>query len=319
MGSEYPRNSFRAFVLSGERRPLVVTDKNPLVEGDSEGQRDALGRVIVPRSETRRGNHRGGDRHRLTGEKAFANWAGKSHQVEVINLSSGGAMIRADFAPHLWDMVELRLGEGPGLEGAVRWLKDGCIGLEFAHETKIDCDPEQRAALLLEVIQRSFPDLKVELEAVPAKHVGDPEPEESEEEDLGNRGEKRHPLIWMGEIHYAHDSNPVRLRNVSEGGALLDIATDYPVGAEILLDLGDAGQFFATIQWICGDQAGLRFVKPFDIGCLAKARPDMAPHSWTVPSFLESEDDEDDSPWHVKWSRSSIAEIRTELEGYLKR
>ncbi|HET6943488.1 MAG TPA: hypothetical protein VFH89_15150, partial [Sphingomicrobium sp.] len=119
-------------------------------------------------------------------------------------------------------------------------------------------------------------------------------------------------------IHYAHDSNPVRLRNVSAGGALVDVAVDYPLGAEVMLDLGDAGQFFTTIQWVCGDQAGLRFVQPFDIACLANARPDVMPHSWTVPSFLTDESD-DDSPWHEKWSRSSIEEIRTDLEGYLKR
>jgi hypothetical protein len=222
-------------------------------------------------------------------------------------------MVRCGFALKLWDMVELRLGDGPGLEGAVRWIKGGSIGLEFAHETKIECDPKQRAELLLAVIQRSFPDDEVRLDAPFVE-----EAPEVEDEDLGNRDEKRHPLIWKGEIHYAHDSNPVRLRNVSAGGALVDVAVDYPLGAEVMLDLGDAGQFFTTVQWVCGDQAGLRFVQPFDIACLANARPDVMPHSWTVPSFLTDEAD-DDSPWHEKWSRSSIEEIRTDLEGYLKR
>src|SRR6185436_14267411 len=124
------------------------------------------------------------------------------------------------------------------LHGAVRWIKGDSIGLEFAHETRIECDREQRAELLLAVIQRSFPD-EVRLE--------EPHPEEGREEveeDLGNRDEKRHPLIWKGEIHYAHDSNPVRLRNISAGGALVDVAVDYPLGAEVLLDLGNAGQYF---------------------------------------------------------------------------
>ena len=309
MGVEGTRNSFRAAVLHGERKPLVVTDKNPRFEG----QGDDLDGVRISRSETRRGDHRGGDRHRLDGEKQTAVYAGKTHAVEVVNLSRGGAMIRCDFAPKLWDLVELKLGAGPGLEAAVRWIKGDSIGLEFAHETKLDCSPEERSALLLEVIQRSFPD---------EIHLGDPEvaevEEEREEEDLGARDAKRHPLIWKGEIHYAHDSNPVRLRNVSTGGALVDVAVDYPTGAEVLLDLGNAGQFFAVIQWTCGDQAGLRFTKPFDIACLANARPDVTPHSWSAPTFLDREAD-DDSAWHENWSRSSIAEIRNELEGYLKR
>ena len=85
----------------------------------------------------------------------------------------------------------------------------------------------------------------------------------------------------------------------------------------MLLDLHAAGQFFATVMWSCGDQVGLRFTKPFDIHCLANARPEVTPHSWSVPSFLDVE--EDDSPWHAQWSRSSIAELHSELEGFLKR
>lgn len=309
MGVEGTRNSFRAAVIGGERKPLVVTDKNP----QFEGQGDELDRVRVPRSETRRGDHRGGDRHRLDAETQAAVYNGKTHSVEVVNLSRGGAMIRCSFAPRLWDLIELKLGDGPSLEAAVRWIKGDSIGLEFAHETKLDCSSEERAALLLAVIQRSFPD-EVRLDQPEGVEVE----EEREEEDLGARDEKRHPLIWKGEIHFAHDSNPVRLRNVSAGGALVDVAVDYPLGAEVLLDLGDAGQYFAIVQWICGDEAGLRFTTPFDIACLANARPDITPHSWNVPTFLNRDQDED-SAWHENWSRSSIAEIRSELEGYLKR
>ena len=154
MGVEATRNSFRAAVLRGEKKPLIVTDKNPR----SEGEHDALDGVRVPRAETRRGDHRGGDRHRLEGETASAIYDGHSNDVEIVNLSRGGAKIRCKFKPRLWDMVELRFGEGPGLEGAVVWIKGDCIGMEFAHETKLDCSPEQRDALLLDVIQRNFPD-----------------------------------------------------------------------------------------------------------------------------------------------------------------
>ena len=308
MGVEATRNSFRAAVIGGVKTPLIVTDKNPRFEGEE----DALDGVRVPRAETRRGDHRGGDRHRLEGETAKAIYRKKAHDVEIVNLSRGGAKIRCDFKPRLWDMIELRFGEGPGLEGAVVWIKGDSMGLEFAHETKLDCSPEERAALLLDVIQRSFPD-EISLDD-PYSDVE----EAQDEEDLGARDEKRHPLIWKGEIHYAHDSNPVRLRNVSQGGALVDIAVDYPLGAEVRLDLGDAGQFFVTVQWICGDQAGLRFVQPFDLSCLANARPDLTPHSWNVPTFLDR-DDSEDSAWDDRWGRSSIAEIRQDLEGYLKR
>ena len=68
-------------------------------------------------------------------------------------------MIRADFTPRLWERVDLIFGEGAEIECAVRWIRDDRVGLEFAHETRIDCDPQARDALLREVIHRSFPDV----------------------------------------------------------------------------------------------------------------------------------------------------------------
>jgi hypothetical protein len=310
MSAEQPRNSFRASVLRGEKVPLVVIDKAPR-RGRSK---DTIDAELVARSEPRRANHRGKDRHRLISERATAFHRGKRHKVELVNLSAGGAMIRGAFKPRLWDMLELELADGPRFEGAVRWIKDDQVGIEFAHETLIDCDPKKRAEVLLEVIQRSFPDQKVSLE-----HEHEGEIVEQPEEDLGNRGEKRHPLIWKGEIHYAFDSNPVRLRNVSAGGALLDVMTFYPVGAEIMLDLGGAGQFEAVVTWGHEDQVGVKFKQPFAIECLANARPEVTPQSWNVPDFLDRAADEDDTPWSSNWSRSSIAEFREDLEGFLKR
>lgn len=307
MSAVQPRNSFRAAVLRGEKPELVVTDKDP-----QRGNAQAVKGLLVSRAETRRSDHRGKDRHRLTSESVTARYKNKKHKAELINLSSGGAQIRCAFKPRLWEIVELDLGGGPQFEGAVRWIKGDRVGLEFAHETRIECGSKERAELLLEVIQRSFPD---------QTSIDGPEPEEivaEPQEDLGARVEKRHPLIWKGEIHYAFDTKPVRLRNVSEGGALIEVSTFYPVGAEVMLDLGDAGQFDALVTWGEEDQVGLKFAKAFDIACLAKARPDVTPQSWQVPGFLDGRV-EDDSPWHTKWKRSSIAEIRTELEGYLKR
>ena len=313
MTDQSPRNSFRAAVLRGERRPLLVEEKQPRREGPP----DALDGLLVPRSEIRRSDHRDQDRHRLTGESATARYKRQPYEVELINLSAGGAMIRADFAPHLWDIVELELGEGTRLEAAVRWIKGDRIGLEFAHETRIECDPETRAALLLEVIQRSFPDVPVELE-VPADPIAAAPAAEKDEEDLGNRTELRHPLVWSGQILFAFESNPVRLRNISSGGALVDVEMIYPVDSEVMLDLGEAGQLDATVSWAHGDQVGLRFSKPFDLACLAKLRPDLTPYRWQRPSFLDPSQNEAGNPWESEWGHSSLSTLRTELEGFLK-
>ena len=313
MTDQSPRNSFRAAVLRGERRPLLVEEKQPRLEGPH----DALDGVQVPRSEARRGDHRDQDRHRLSGETATARHLGQTHEVELINLSAGGAMIRANFSPHLWDLIELELGDGPRLEAAVRWIKGDRIGLEFAHETRLECDPETRAALLLDVIQRSFPDVPIELEA-PDAPVEMVPVNKQQEEDLGNRAELRHPLVWSGQIIFAFESNPVRLRNISSGGALVDVGMIYPVGSDVVLDLAEAGQLDATVSWANGDQAGLRFSAPFDLACLAKLRPDLTPHRWARPSFLDPSEEEDSSPWDDKWGRSSLSSLRSELEGFLR-
>ena len=149
MSYEYRPNSFRASVLRGEKQPLLVSEKHPKQEGSAD-----LTGSVVPREEVRRSDHRDADRHRLVDQLAVLTLDGDKHTVEVNNLSAGGAMIRCGFEPRLWDMVEIELGEGYALECAVRWLRDGCIGLEFAHETQIECAPDERAAVLLEVIQR---------------------------------------------------------------------------------------------------------------------------------------------------------------------
>ena len=295
-------------VVRGEKPPLLA-DKNGRHEGE-----DSLDAQMVSRAETRASNHRHKDRHRLNGETATVVRGGRSLEVELINLSAGGAMIRSLPDVKLWDIIELKLGNGFSVDAAVRWIKGEQVGVEFAHETRIECDPVEHAALLLDVIRRSFDDQVVDL--VPEEAMAEVE---VPRERLNDRDQKRHPLIWVGEIHYAHDSYPARLRNVSEGGALVDVCSDYPLGAEIMLDLREAGQFFATVVWVGGDQAGLKFQEPFDIACLAKAKPHIAPANWSAPTFLKGKATDEGSPWNENWSRSSLSEMRDDLEGYLKR
>jgi len=312
-------NKFRSAILSGNG----LYPKNPLVR-DKQGRgatEDDLSSVEVPRSEGRSTNHRDDDRHRLDQEVARARHDGEEHEVDLINLSGGGAMIRANFAPRLWDRIDLILAEGAEIECAVRWIRADRIGLEFAHETRIDCAPEERDALLLEVIHRSFPDVAMapreDVAASPsldAKGAGD------DDDTIANsrRNERRHPLVWMGEVYFAHSNEKVRLRNISEHGALIEAPVQYPLGVEVLLDLGPAGQHFATVSWACGDKAGLKFNNLFDLRSLGGAKPEVAPHLMIRPGpGLQSSDI--DNPWADGWNRQSLDELRGDLEGYLKR
>ena len=303
-------NKFRSTILSG----MGFKSEDPLVHGkDARGAAaDDLSSIEVPRSETRTADHREIDRHRLAEEQAAVRYQGEDHDIDLINLSGGGAMIRADFAPKLWDRVDLVLAEGAEIECAVRWLRGDRIGLEFAHETRIDCDADTRDALLLDVVRRSFPDL-----------VAQPREPEAEPVDVdpvdpaSRRTERRHPLIWMGDIHYQHSTDRVRLRNISAHGAMIESSVSYKTGAELLLDLGEAGQHFATVGWTCADKAGLVFDRVFDLATLSKARPEVAAGVRRKPG-LASLPADDDSAWADGWDRLSIDEMRDSLEGFWK-
>jgi hypothetical protein len=271
---------------------------------------DELQSIAVSREARRQTNSRFEDRHRLAAEQARLTHDNSTHDVELINLSGGGAMVRGEgFEPHLWEKVKLCLGPDGTIECAVRWIKNGRVGLEFAHETRLDCSVDQQAEVLREVITRSFPELRFE-PAIGADRGPPPEGE--------HRRAPRHPLIWSGVLHHDYQSTPVRVRNISTTGAMIESTASVRVGAEPVLELGGDVNISATVEWAIGDQVGLRFERPFDLSLLAATRPEVAPNEWKRPSYLESSN-QPDSPWDPNWERSTLESLKTELEGFLKR
>lgn len=297
--------NIRAKIFGGQ------ADPDPVVQAKkSKGAKaDTLSSISVPREETRRADTRDGDRHRLPDEQVSVTINGESHDVQLVNLSGGGAMVAGDFEPLLWDRVELHLGENGTIECAVRWIKNGRVGLEFAHETRLDCSASERAKVLSAVINKSFPNVEIAESSVAVDDapIGDE-----------NRSGRRHPLIWSGMIHHDFQSIPCRLRNISDTGAMIECGAPLRAGAEPMLELGDAIHLDATVAWVAGDTAGLRFAKPFDLGLLADARPDVAAQ-WEAPSYLQPGVPATDSPWDEQWERMSLGELRQSLEGFMKR
>ena len=307
-------NSFRTALEQGgglRASGPLMPGKKPSGANETAG----LGSIPVARDSVRNVNHRDDDRHRLQAEAAVLKVARKDHQVELINLSGGGAMIRTDIALAMWQKVFLGLGDCLPVECAVRWIKGDRIGLEFAHETQVAGDEATRDAMLLDVLKHSFPESTVAASAkpveAPAKSVDEPSGEQ-------RRVELRHPLIWWGEIHFNHDTSRVRLRNISENGALVDSDVAFAADAELLLDLGGAGQHFAVVTWSRGGQVGLRFANPFNIALLSKAKPEVATHQWARPAYLKT-GRETDADLAGGWQSSSLSELREDLEGFWKR
>lgn len=314
-------NDFRRKLLgdphSGQR---LLRSKQPREKPSSAAEEESFANLAIHREAVRSANHRDGDRHRLESEQALLIAPGGSRHVTLVNLSGGGAMIEGAAGLSLWDRVELELGSISRLEAVVRWLRGDRAGLEFAHETRIQAGEDEVAATLREVIARSFPD--VALEAAARRHAafeGRAGPSSAaasgsaaEPEQLSER-ELRHPLIWTGVVHHNHQTIGVRLRNISRGGALIESGGTFPPGAELLLDLEEAGAIFSTVHWAHGDQAGLRFHTPYDLARLAKARPEIAGPRWVAPEYLR-EDRSANSPWGRQWGRSDLAGLHDRLE-----
>jgi PilZ domain-containing protein len=301
--------NIRAEIIRGEGRKPILKEKRR-----KQSETKALTDIAISREESRRTNNRDQDRFRLTGAVFRVTYQGTEFEAELINLSGGGAMIAADLLPNIGERLHLHLGEGGEIECVVRWIKAGRLGLEFAHETQLQCSDDEQASLLRDVIARDFPE-----ERFAARRSGSsaeapvPEPDQADQ-----RSAIRHPLIWWGDLHHGSHSWHVRLRNISATGALVECPGRLRIDSEVLLDMGKAGALTASVTWAVGDHVGLKFDEPFDLQCLSQTKPGVTPPMWLRPAYLEGQV-EADSAWDPSWERLSVDDLRTQLEGFLKR
>lgn len=259
--------------------------------------------LSIRRAESRQLDTRRHSREPARNLRAHVLHGSRTIEVELLNLSGGGAMIACDLQPNIADTLRLHLEERDSVECLVRWLKGGRIGLEFAHETELQCSDEEQVSLLREVVRRADVGELIQMSAVPR--------------GADVRSGFRHPLIWSGELVYQQQRRKVRLRNVSTGGALVEGPVSPRVGSEVLLDLNRAGLLAATVRWAGGDCAGLEFDHPFDLASLARSKPRLVPATWLRPAYLEKVVPET-SGWDEGWNRASLGEVREQLEGFLK-
>jgi len=293
-------NHFRKEIFSGD--PIegqLLGTKRPRSRGAS-----ALSDVAVKRAEARRADSRGSDRHRLTAQSVTVLYKRKKYAVDLINLSGGGAMIEAPLSPKLWERIVVDFGETGRLEAAVRWVRGGRIGLEFAHETQIDCAAEERIALLRDVLERNFPGTTVAASADACSE------KESTPSLKSRRAAPRHPLIWSGYVVINGQRAQVRIRNISATGALVQSDLTFSPGVLLVLDLGAAGSIAANVAWAFGDKAGLLFDSEFDIQRLSAAAPKVAPVEWVCPDYLR----ESDKNSSDMWGRSSVEDLAKSLD-----
>ena len=71
-------------------------------------------------------------------------------------------------------------------------------------------------------------------------------------------------------------SQPVRVRNLSSGGAMIEIERGFAVGTRLELELADGQRYRGDVRWAERGRLGMAFVDAFDISQVPAVRPVLA-------------------------------------------
>jgi hypothetical protein len=293
-------NELRTAIASGQG----LRPNGPIAKKTKRAEpKGGLTAIAVKREESRLTNQRREERHRNILEDATIYYRRRKYQVPVVNVSSNGVMIESDIEAWIGENLEIQFGECNRTKCVVRWIREGRIGLEFNDETTI-IGPASIQDFIIRRLR------------------GDHAP--ANDTDGGtakaNR-EPRHNLIWIATLHWNHDSIPVKMRNISSEGAMLETSHQFPVGSEVLLDLEEAGTAFAKVRWAKGGQIGVKFDARFNLKNLTKCTPTAAsmnaagkPTTYMVkPQYLQSEKSPD-SPWAAMWDKFGLEDLKGRRE-----
>jgi hypothetical protein len=106
-------------------------------------------------------------------------------------------------------------------------------------------------------------------------------------EQAGDSRAPRHGLIRLATLQWGETSLPVRLRNISTGGALLECDRALPQDEAVELHLPGCGRFQADVRWSQSGRLGIRFSQPFDMARLGPTRPQSSSVKVLKPDYLE--------------------------------
>jgi diguanylate cyclase (GGDEF)-like protein/PAS domain S-box-containing protein len=106
-------------------------------------------------------------------------------------------------------------------------------------------------------------------------------------EVIGFSRPPRHRLIRNGRLLWQGRTLPVRLRNISAGGAMIECDNELEPGTPVELDLSEAGTLPAEVRWSQQGQIGLHFGEEFALGKLARTRRKSNAPKMVTPEFLE--------------------------------
>jgi hypothetical protein len=286
-------HEIRSSILGEDKQASPIARKaRPQRDGAGLG---GLAKIAIRREEARVTDQRGEDRLRDQVEQSIVHFRRRKHVVRVVNVSSRGAMIEADLEPHIGERLDMQFTDDNRTRCIVRWVRGNRIGVEFTDETILwDCTVSQAP------VYQHRPE--------PVQSGEDPRPA------AARPVIDRHPrqsLLRKGMLYWGGVTIPVRLRNISTGGARIESEKELRPGTEVELDLGESGFQMAEVRWSNEGQIGLRFAADFDISSLAPAsagESEPAP-GMLKPAYLETEL-RDDSPWAARFQRLSLTELK---------
>lgn len=127
-------HGLRSAILSGEPASASLISTKETCRRKSGG---SLTSLQIPREERRATDQRREDRHWGVVERAMLVFRRKKLLVRVVNVSSSGIMIEAEIMPRIGEKVAVEFEGFDRLEGIVRWIRGGRIGLDLG-EGSID-------------------------------------------------------------------------------------------------------------------------------------------------------------------------------------
>lgn len=266
----------RSTLLRKESHDPIASKAAPVRGGGG------LAAIRIKREEARKVDQRREDRHLGVIETAVLRHQRRAHEVQVLNVSSRGAMVACDLVPRIGARMDIQFADCNRTECSVRWVRGGRIGLEFSRETLIIAADHDGSRVSGRRAGET-PTLAVKAERAP-----------------------RQCLMLRGELHWSLGSTPIRLRNISGDGAMLEGARDLEPGTGVVLELAGGLAVEGEVRWCRSRQIGMSFAEPFDPALLAHPHGDEAPPQpdYVKPDYLKS-DGQADSPWSARWQKLS--------------
>ena len=81
------------------------------------------------------------------------------------------------------------------------------------------------------------------------------------DKETDNRQHPRHEIPLEGTLHYRGDTTPCRVRNISAGGALIEVETNIRPGHAVDIELPELGKMAGRVTRVIWKLAGISLDK----------------------------------------------------------